>query len=310
MVKKPRISVVIPTLNREAMLNSAVAELLNAPSEHMEELIVVDQSDLANEMMATLADPRLIYRRVDFKNLPKARNFGTAFAQGDVILFLDDDVCNLMSIVDAHARAHLRTGADLVTGPMLTSDAKLISVTSLCADQVKDLPRGKRLIANLDAEYVPLFAPGVNASYRKSLLDRLGGFDENFLGSAVGEDAEMSHRVRLAGGRIIYDPKAALVHLSAPAGGCRDEIDLIRRAEAGIFNAHYFWHKIGGKSQTARYMAARYMLGVMRASVLNAEALRSNSLRTTAIRVAKLMRACRKARRRTAELLRDPLGRQ
>jgi GT2 family glycosyltransferase len=299
MVEKPAVSVVIPSLNREAALTRAVTELLNTRSNHMVDLIVVDQSDDENVSLARLDDPRLIYSRADFKNLPKARNVGRTLARGDVILFLDDDDSDLANIVDAHARAHLRTGADVVTGPVLVPGEKLIPVTSLTIEEVADLPLGKKQIMNLDAEYVPIFAPGCNSSYRKSLFDEVGGFDENFIGSAIGEDSEMSHRVLIAGGRIFYDPKAAIVHLHVQVGGCYDESDWLRQTETKILNSHYFHHKIGRQS-----LALPALFRIICAQVVNREALRSNSIRTTVRRVIKLIRACLKARIRTAELLR------
>jgi GT2 family glycosyltransferase len=299
MAEKPTVSIVIPSLNRETLLTNAVTELLASSSRHMEELIVVDQSDVGNASLANLEDPRFLYLRANFKSLPKARNFGTKLARGDVILFLDDDVVDLANIVDAHAQAHFRTGAHLVTGPVLWPGENLVPVTSLSKREIADLPFGKRQIANLNAEYVPMFAPGCNASYRKALLDEIDGFDENFLGSAVGEDAEMSHRVVAAGRRIIYDPRAALVHLSAQAGGCRDEMDWARRAEITILNAHYFYYKVGAKS-----LLASNLFRIICVLALSREGLGSNSIGTIVRRAAKLLQACWKARFRTAELLR------
>ncbi|MGH6875996.1 MAG: glycosyltransferase family 2 protein [Rhizomicrobium sp.] len=299
MAEKPSVAVVIPSLNRESVVTDTVMELLDAPSRHMAELIVVDQSESENRRLATLADPRLVYRHVGFKNQSQARNYGTAMSRADVVLFLDDDVRGLADIVDAHARAHLRTDADLVTGPILSGDDKLIPAASLSAEQRAHLMSGKIYIANLGAEYVPAHAPSCNASFRRSLLVELGGFDEHFLSGPVAvEDAEITHRVRTAAGRIIFDPKAALVHLAARTGGTRDEADLLQRAEMGILNAHYFCHKIGGKS-----LATQWMLGVFRTQALNREALRSHSVATTIRLVGRLLRASMRARGRTARLL-------
>jgi GT2 family glycosyltransferase len=298
MVEKPTVSVVIPTLNRETVLTNAVMELLGASSEHMEELIVIDQSDVENRLLPKLKDSRLIYRRADFKNLPRARNVGTRLARGDLILFLDDDDCSLTDIVDAHAQAHLRLGADVVTGPVLRPGEKLVLLSSLSTAEMEELPLGRRQIMNLNAEYAPIFAPGCNSSYRKTLLNDLGGFDENFIGSAVGEDSEMSHRALIAGCRIVYDPKAAIVHLDAQSGGCCNELDWATRAETRILNSHYFHHKIGAKS-----LALPGLWQIICYEVLNREALRSNSIGTTVRRIAKLVRACWKARSRTSTLL-------
>lgn len=298
MAQKPTVSVVIPSLNRKEVLTNTVTELLKASSDHMEEVIVVDQSDAENEFLSTLGDSRLIYNRAKFQNLPQARNVGWALARGDIVLFLDDDVADLATIVDAHARAHLRTKADVVTGPIVRPREKLISLSSLSSADRQELPFGRKQIMNLDAEYIPIFAPGGNSSYLRSLLKKLGGFDENFIGSAVGEDSEMSHRAISMGARIIYDPTAMVVHLDAQSGGCVNETDWTRRAEAKILNSHYFHHKIGAKS-----LVVRGLCQIIYYEVLNPESLRSNSIGTIARRLAKLTWVCWKARSRTTALL-------
>src|SRR5262249_38876600 len=144
-----------------------------------------------------------------------------------------------------HARAHARTGADVITGPVLARGERMRPLGALSCLERQQIRSGKATLLNIDAQYHPCFAPGCNASYRRKLLRELGGFDENFVGSAVGEDAEMCHRVKLSGGTITYDPAASIVHLQVATGGCRDEADELRRAITNVSNAHYFLHKIG-----------------------------------------------------------------
>jgi GT2 family glycosyltransferase len=292
-----QVSVVIPTLNRGNALLNTVQGLLNSPTRHLKEIVVVDQSDEKNTALLSHADTRLLYKHVRFKSLPRARNYGVAKSKAELILFLDDDVAGLESIVDAHALAHMRTGADVITGPILNKGEGLISVSDLSDEDANKLQVGKALILNLDRQHQPLFAPGGNSSYRRSMIQALGGFDENFIGNAVGEDAEMSHRVMVHGGTIIFDPAASVVHLQVPSGGCRNESDELKRAEISILNTHYLIHKTG------RSDLASSLFAIIRTWALNRRLISSTRIDVIAIRVIVLCRAWWKARARTARLL-------
>lgn len=48
------------------------------------------------------------------------------------------------------------------------------------------------------------------ASYRKSMLDEIGFFDEDFF--AIGEDIDLSFRAKLAGYKCVYVPEALVYH--------------------------------------------------------------------------------------------------
>ncbi len=62
-----------------------------------------------------------------------------------------------------------------------------------------------------------LFPPGCGAMYRKSVLDEIGLFDEDFF--AYGDDTEIGIRARLAGWKCVYVPKAVLYHKNSGTGG-------------------------------------------------------------------------------------------
>jgi hypothetical protein len=46
--------------------------------------------------------------------------------------------------------------------------------------------------------------------YRKEMLERIGGFDEDFF--AYGDDAELGLRARIAGWKCVYTPLAVVRH--------------------------------------------------------------------------------------------------
>jgi GT2 family glycosyltransferase len=61
-----------------------------------------------------------------------------------------------------------------------------------------------------DREEEVLWPDGCAALYRKEMLDRIGGFDEDFF--AYGDDAELGLRARIAGWRCLYTPAAVVRH--------------------------------------------------------------------------------------------------
>jgi hypothetical protein len=61
-------------------------------------------------------------------------------------------------------------------------------------------------------------------SFRREVLERVGGFDTHIAGPAsFGDEVEIAYRIRKAGYRIAVAQKAVLTHLAVPSGGCRPE---------------------------------------------------------------------------------------
>jgi GT2 family glycosyltransferase len=56
---------------------------------------------------------------------------------------------------------------------------------------------------------------------RRSALLAVGGFDEQFVGSAINEESDFARRLLAGGYRIVTEPGVNVLHLRAPAGGCR-----------------------------------------------------------------------------------------
>ncbi|MHB8443000.1 MAG: glycosyltransferase family 2 protein [Patescibacteria group bacterium] len=62
---------------------------------------------------------------------------------------------------------------------------------------------------------------GCNFSFRKSVFNTIGGFDENIIGNNYFEETDFGFRILKNNYKIIFDPKSFLVHLRAPSGGAR-----------------------------------------------------------------------------------------
>ncbi len=110
--KQPLLSVVIPTFNRSNILQNTLASLLNqtlAPK--LFEVIVVDDGstdDSFDKVRKLKPNFRLRYILQDDLGYGpgRARNIGTLFAEGEIVLFLDADVISDPHNLEEHLKTH------------------------------------------------------------------------------------------------------------------------------------------------------------------------------------------------------------
>lgn len=88
-MKKPLISVIIPTYNRDYILPKAIESVLNQTFKDLE-LIVVDDGSKDNTPYLVSKYP-LIYVRKPHRGVSHSRNIGIFKARGEFIAFLDSD---------------------------------------------------------------------------------------------------------------------------------------------------------------------------------------------------------------------------
>src|ERR1051326_4580119 len=117
----PKVSVVIPTKNRCALLAQAIdrVETQTVPREHYE-VIVVD-NDSTDDTRRVLEKKSRAYSNLKFgfQEKPGAaatRNAGLQLAKGDLILFIDDDVQAEPPLIEKHLDCHRKTPNASVIG--------------------------------------------------------------------------------------------------------------------------------------------------------------------------------------------------
>ncbi|MCK4325602.1 glycosyltransferase family 2 protein [bacterium] len=93
MHKKPEVSVIVPTYNREHLIGSAIQSVLNQTYQDFEIIIVDDGStDNTEEVVKSFNDERIQYiRHRENWGAPAARNTGIRVARGEYIAFQDSD---------------------------------------------------------------------------------------------------------------------------------------------------------------------------------------------------------------------------
>lgn len=207
-----RISVVIPTYQREQVLLETLEQVL-ALRPGPAELVVIDQTrrhEAVVEGMLSELDQRKRIRwvRLPRASIPCAMNEGLLRAKNDIVLFLDDDVAPSATLLEAHARAH-REGALVVAGQVLQP-----------GEEPEALKGADFAFRSSVPQTVSELMAG-NFSIGRNVALGLGGFDENFVGAAYRFEREFSERARTAGHRIKFEPDASIRHLRAASGGTR-----------------------------------------------------------------------------------------
>ncbi|MBD2690255.1 hormogonium polysaccharide biosynthesis glycosyltransferase HpsN [Anabaena catenula] len=230
----PLISVVIPTYRREKLLQDSIVDVLKQDYPNFEVLVVDQTQTHEPETQAFLeemsAAGKIKLMRLDWASLPGARNYAVRRSQGEIILFIDDDVELEPGFLSAHVKNYLQ-------------NPEIGAVAGRVFDRMKLGDSGGKL----EIEYLPpeamdpgiawyhidlvhttkpqqvLTARGCNMSFRREIFTKYGlKFDERFRGSAVREESDFCLRVRKTGYKIWYDPEAHLVHLGEETGGCHD----------------------------------------------------------------------------------------
>jgi GT2 family glycosyltransferase len=215
------LSVIVCTRGRPEMLASCL-DGLAAQDAPPGQVVVVDNDPAGSARPVADGRPGVAYVHEPRPGLSIARNAGLAVAQGEFVAFTDDDVEPHRAWTREIVRAFGAADVDAVTGLVLP--ARL----DTAAQRAFELYLG-----GFTARFTPLLfdrgfleetwemgpqvwriGAGANMAFRRASLAGLGGFDERLGAGASGcsEDSEFWYRILAAGGRCLYEPRAAVFH--------------------------------------------------------------------------------------------------
>jgi GT2 family glycosyltransferase len=223
-MRNPIISVIIPTLNRAEPLRNVLRYFLTKETYREFEIIIIDQSDsedrYVQELVATSNTP-IVYEHVEFRQTTRARNRGVQLARGELVVFSEDDVEPHPGLLNTYISALAQDDVHGATGPVLLPGQSIRSLSELSEKEITALRTMKTMRFDVDFEFDAMFAAGGNSAYRRAGIFAVGGFDENYVGNAWGEELEFSYRIRTQLGRIKYCPQACVLHRVNSTGGSR-----------------------------------------------------------------------------------------
>lgn len=193
-----KISVVVPTYNRKALLTNCLQTLVQQsyPSEDFEILVCDDGStDKTPSTVQKLARRyhNLRYLRQNHQGPSAARNLGIANAKGNIVALTDDDCLPQSDWLLTIDTSFKNNPEALAIEGKTVSD---VSPKDLLVYTVTNDTGGKYWTCNM--------------AYKRTVLSEVRGFDETFRFSHC-EDIDLALRV-LKKGIIFYDLKVVVVH--------------------------------------------------------------------------------------------------
>ena len=206
------VSVIIPTLNEEKTIGSAL-EALRRQAVLPLQVIVVDNGSTdktkegVEQFIQTAPEPRILFL-VEAKRGPSAaRNTGIRQAKGDILAFLDADSVPREDWVEKIV-ALLKPPLSGIGGPCMGFLPGHLMERYFTAVQ-KGTYTAKRLSQEQDLRMN--FLPGGNCAFRKEALLEAGGFDESL---QISEDMELCQRLLTFGRQLYFDPVLTVDHAS------------------------------------------------------------------------------------------------
>lgn len=247
-----RISVVIPTYQRELVLVETIKYLL-ASTPAPDEILIVDQTenhdpDTQNALLNLETTGSIRRIRLDQPSITHAMNVGLEHANSEIALFVDDDIIPGPDLISAHIRAHAANRANIVAGQVLQPGEEPMSL---------EPERPEFRFCSSAQGYVSELMGG-NFSIRRAVALRLGGFDENFVHAAYRFEAEFAARALVGNEKIWFEPNASIRHLKANTGGTRSYGEHLKSIKPShSVGAYYYLIRSNGISRRFLKVLAR-----------------------------------------------------
>lgn len=230
-----KVSIILPSYRRFRPLINTIKDLLQQDYQSFE-IIIVDQNPIwpeecEEDLQTIKQEPKVIWLNQKKPEVVIARNTAVQKSQGEILIFIDDDVeIPDQNFIAKHVANYIDPSIHVVIGRECQANTKLS----------QDFEDGQQKTPNLD--YLKKMSPlqqtlwfdrnsdyrtpvcsfsTCNGSMRKETFLAVGGFDENFQGNSYGDDSDLILRLHKAGYKSVYDPAAWLVHLRVPMGGLR-----------------------------------------------------------------------------------------
>ncbi|RSN48753.1 MULTISPECIES: glycosyltransferase family 2 protein [Actinomadura] len=260
----PAVSVVMPVLNEQRHLTDAVRRILTQdyPGELELVLALGPSRDRTDDIAHRLAaeDPRIVVVSNPTGRTPQGLNIAIKASQYSIIVRVDGHSLLPPDYVRAAVETMEETGADNVGGIMAAEGTTPFEQAVARAMTSKLGVGNARFHTGGEAGEVETVYLG---TFRRSALDRVGGYDETF---TRAQDWEMNHRIRQTGGRIFFTPRMRVTYRPRPdlralakqyfqTGRWRR---VVGREHAGTLNLRYLAPPIAVVAMTAGAVAGAF----------------------------------------------------
>jgi glycosyltransferase involved in cell wall biosynthesis len=250
--KQPKVSLVILTRDKVALLRQCIDSLLDKTSYENYEIVVVDNGSIDPETFAYF-DRITKHRNVKVVrsdspfNFSALNNAGVKHCTGEVLGFLNNDLQFtkgdwLGKMVAQAVRAEVgAVGARLLfPNNLLQHGGVILGIGGVAGHNHKGRPKEDPgyfnraiLSQNLSAVTAACLL------MRRDVFNRINGFDEAL--SVAFNDVDLCLRIRQAGFRVVYEPGAELYHHESASRGYENTPEKFARFEREIASMKDRW---------------------------------------------------------------------
>jgi GT2 family glycosyltransferase/glycosyltransferase involved in cell wall biosynthesis/tetratricopeptide (TPR) repeat protein len=226
--EKPEVSIIIPTFNKLELTQQCLRALqANTPAPR-HEIIVVDNgsTDGTVEFLRVEEAAGRLRAVLNPQNggFARACNQGVKVARTGLLLFLNNDTQVTPGWLEALAETLRRPQTGIAGAKLLYANGRIQHAGIGFIGNVPDHPHRH---APADAPEVNQFreldmVTGACLMIRTELFWQLAGFDEAYRNGV--EDIDLCLRVRAAGWKVVYQPKAVAFHLEGQTAGRFDHV--------------------------------------------------------------------------------------
>jgi glycosyltransferase involved in cell wall biosynthesis len=215
----PKVSVIVPCYNEQSTIRLLLEALCAQTFSRADmEVIIADgmSTDRTRDVIAAFQKdfPELDIRLVDNtrRTIPSGLNRALEAARGGIIVRLDAHSKPYPNYVEKCVDAHEAGRGDNIGGVWeIQPGASTWSGRSIASAAAHPLGVGDamyRLAASAaEVDTVPF------GSYRRSLIERIGAYNESLL---TNEDYEFNARIRKSNGRVWLDPSIRSIYFARP----------------------------------------------------------------------------------------------
>lgn len=185
---QPKVSVIIPTYNREKFIGEAIQSVLDQTFQDFEVIVVDDGStDRTGDVVQAFASEKVQYVYQSNRGRSNARNHALGLAKGRYIAFLDSD--------DLYLPDKLALQVDYMDSH---PEIGMVYTSAYCIDEngVRTKDEYEATVSGWVYEHIAFFVPVTitlpTVMVRKEVFDKVGEFDEAM---ERFEDTDMWRRI-------------------------------------------------------------------------------------------------------------------